>query len=166
MQIDCHIDGWPQDAGPEGGFALLTEGCVTAAKIVVPEFANDRLEISVMFTSDEQIHALNREWRGRDKPTNVLSFPMTEPARLMQADDNGPPVMLGDIALAFETCQREAVQKGVPLEDHAAHLIVHGLLHCAGYDHETSEKDADTMEALERRILAQMGISDPYKHCA
>ena len=70
--------------------------------------------------------------------------------------------MLGDLALAFETCAREAEEKSVPLEHHAAHLIVHGLLHLAGYDHEISEEDADKMEAMEARILAKLGIADPY----
>jgi probable rRNA maturation factor len=81
---------------------------------------------------------------------------------LLDLAPDGPPVMLGDLALAYETCAREAEEKSVPLDHHATHLIVHGLLHLAGYDHETGEEDADKMEALEIEILAKMGIADPY----
>lgn len=126
--------------------------------------ANTRLETSILFTTDEEVHSLNREWRDRDKPTNVLSFPMLARDELLALTQDGPPVMLGDIALAYETCAREADEKGISIEHHAAHLIVHGLLHCAGYDHAISDQDADEMEALEIAILAKMGIKDPYEH--
>ena len=122
--------------------------------MVAPELTNDRLSASLLFTSDAEIHTLNREWRQRDKPTNVLSFPMLERDEL-----------LGDVALAHETCAREAAEKGVPLEHHATHLIVHGLLHLAGYDHEISPADAEAMEALETKALAICGIADPYGDC-
>ena len=133
-----------------------------AAGHVAPELANPRLSASLLFTSDEEIHALNRDWRQRDKPTNVLSFPMLARAELLQLDTDGPPELLGDIALAHETCAREAAEKGVPLEHHAAHLIVHGLLHLAGHDHEISTAEAEAMEALETKALAICGIADPY----
>ncbi|NNK46749.1 MAG: rRNA maturation RNase YbeY, partial [Altererythrobacter sp.] len=120
------------------------------------------LSTSLLFTSDQEVHTLNREWRDRDKSTNVLSFPMLSREELLDLAPDGPPVMLGDLALAYETCSREAEEKSVPLEHHASHLIVHGLLHLAGYDHETSEEDADKMEALEILILAKLGIADPY----
>jgi len=97
-----------------------------------------------------------------DKPTNVLSFPMLERADLLALVPQGPPELLGDIALACETCAREAAEKGVSLEDHAAHLIVHGLLHLAGHDHEISPADAAAMEALEIKALAILGVEDPY----
>ena len=100
--------------------------------------------------------------RERDKPTNVLSFPMLEREDLLDLDEDGPPELLGDVALAYETCAREAAEKGVPLEHHAAHLIVHGLLHLAGHDHEISTVDAEAMEALETKALAICGIADPY----
>jgi probable rRNA maturation factor len=116
----------------------------------------------VIFTSDEEIHALNREWRERDKPTNVLSFPMLTREELSALAADGPPVLLGDVALAHETCAREAAEKGVPLDDHATHLIVHGLLHLAGYDHEISVADAEAMEVLEAKALESIGIADPY----
>ena len=140
----------------------LAESALTALSQVAPELANPRLTASLLFTSDEEVHALNREWRGKDKPTNVLSFPMLERADLLDLTPEGPPEMLGDIALAYETCSREAAEKGVPTEDHASHLIVHGLLHLAGHDHEISPADADAMEALETKALALLGIADPY----
>ncbi len=120
------------------------------------------VELSLRFTSDEEVHTLNRQYRGKDKPTNVLSFPMLERGDLLDLTAEGPPELLGDIALAVETCAREAGDKGVSLEHHAAHLIVHGLLHLAGHDHETSPQDAAAMEALEIKALALMGIADPY----
>ena len=116
----------------------------------------------MLFTSDEEIQTLNAEWRHKDKATNVLSFPMLEREDLLDLSPSGPPEMLGDIALAFETCAREAAEKGIAVEHHASHLIVHGLLHLAGYDHETSDEDAEAMEALETKALAVMGLADPY----
>jgi probable rRNA maturation factor len=83
---------------------------------------------------------------------------------LLAMPHEGAPEMLGDLALAFETCAREAADKGIPVTSHAAHLIVHGLLHLAGYDHELSDEDAEAMEALETKALAEMGIADPYRH--
>ena len=114
-------------------------------------------EVSVKFTSDEEVRALNAQWRGKDKPTNVLSFPMAEESELASAQ------LLGDIVLASGICASEAAAKGVPIETHAAHLVVHGALHLLGYDHETSEADAEEMEEAERRAPAAIGIADPYK---
>ena len=159
MQLDTDIEApWP--ATPD--WEALAERAAQAVATVAPELANPRLLTSILFTSDAEIHALNREWRDRDKPTNVLSFPMLERADLIALAPDGPPEMLGDIALAHETCAREATDKHVPLDHHAAHLIVHGLLHLAGHDHEISPADADAMEALEVLSLAQLGIADPY----
>ena len=141
---------------------MLAERAAEACAQVAAELANQRLSTSLLFTSDEEVHTLNREWRDRDKPTNVLSFPMLTREGLLDLAPDGPPVMLGDLALAYETCAREAEAKSIPLDHHAAHLIVHGLLHLAGYDHEISEQDADNMEALEIQILAKLGIADPY----
>jgi len=111
-------------------------------------------EVSVKFTSDEEVRALNAAWRGKDKATNVLSFPMAE------TPDKAP--MLGDIVLAAGVCAREAADKSVAVEVHATHLVVHGTLHLLGYDHETSDEDAEAMEEIERKALASLGISDPY----
>ncbi|WP_430437533.1 rRNA maturation RNase YbeY [Oceanibaculum nanhaiense] len=113
-------------------------------------------ELAVRLTDDAELQALNRQYRGKDRPTNVLSFPG-------DADDAlpGEPAPLGDLALAYGTVAREASEQGKSLADHLSHLIVHGTLHVLGYDHET-EAEAAEMEALEVRILSGFGISDPY----
>ena len=158
MNLDIEIgQPWPQADWQE-----LAGKVAAFATEVAPELANERLEASLLFTSDEEIHALNREWRERDRPTNVLSFPMVERGQLLDLAAEGPPVLFGDIALAHETCAREAAEKGASLADHAAHLILHGLLHLAGHDHEISSQDAEAMEELEVKALALMGIADPY----
>jgi probable rRNA maturation factor len=157
MQLDIDLEDWPP-----GDWEPLAVRAATAAQQVAPELANERLSASLLFTSDAEIHALNREWRGRDKPTNVLSFPMLTREELLELAPDGPPELLGDIALAYETCAREAEEKQISIEHHTAHLIIHGLLHLAGHDHEISPEDADAMEALEIKALALMGIADPY----
>ena len=157
MQLDIDIEDWPA-----GGWEALAARAAVAAGEAEPLLASPRLVVSLLFTSDAEVHGLNRDWRQRDKPTNVLSFPMLAREELEALAPAGPPVMLGDIALAFATCAREAAAKGVPLEAHAAHLIVHGLLHLAGHDHVHSDAEAEAMEALETRILAKLGIADPY----
>ena len=113
-------------------------------------------EVSVKFTSNDEVRALNAAWRGRDKATNVLSFPMAAENELAAAQ------LLGDIVLARGVCAAEAAARNVPVATHAAHLVVHGTLHLLGYDHETSEADAEEMETVERRALASIGIADPY----
>ena len=158
----AEVDFSAQDLWPDGNWEEQSELALGAATQVEPSLESDRLSVSIFLASDEEVHALNREWRQRDKPTNVLSFPMLTRDELLALAPDGPPVMLGDLALAYETCTREAVDKGISLEDHAAHLMVHGLLHLAGYDHEISTEDAEHMEALEVKALAQLGIADPY----
>jgi probable rRNA maturation factor len=116
-------------------------------------------ELAVMLTDDTGIRTLNANWRGLDKATNVLSFPALAPASPPQPDD--PPRMLGDIAIAYETTRREADEEGKTFADHLSHLAVHGYLHLVGYDHE-DDADAETMEQLERDILASLEIADPY----
>jgi probable rRNA maturation factor len=114
-------------------------------------------ELSLVFTDDEHIQELNAAWRQKDKPTNVLSFP------LLAIEPGMPlPPMLGDIVLAFETVESEARAEGKPFDHHLAHLIVHGFLHLLGYDHEEEGK-AERMEETERRILAELAIPDPYR---
>lgn len=157
MQLDIDIEDWPS-----GDWEALVTRAALAAGEGEPLLANRRLIASALLTSDSEVHILNREWRERDRPTNVLSFPMLGRGELGGLAPDGPPVMLGDIALAYETCAREAAQKSIPLEHHAAHLIVHGLLHLAGYDHVDSDAQAEQMEALETAILAKLGIADPY----
>ena len=158
MELEIDIDGWPSGSD----WSALAERVAQAACEAEPLLANPRLSASLLFTSDAEVHALNREWRGKDRPTNVLSFPMLEREELAALAPEGPPEMLGDLALACETCAREASEKGIPLDHHAAHLIVHGLLHLAGHDHVYSDAEADAMEALEIAILAKLGVPDPY----
>jgi probable rRNA maturation factor len=135
----------------------LARRSVHAALAASPYAGLADSEISVLFTSDEEVRALNRSWRGKDQATNVLSFPMAAPAELADAP------MLGDIVLAHGICAREAAEKKVSLEAHAAHLVVHGTLHLLGYDHERGEAAAMEMEGLERQALAAIGIADPYE---
>jgi probable rRNA maturation factor len=159
MDLEIDIEApWP----PATDWADLAQAALDALVEVAPELDNPRLLASLLFTTDAEVHVLNREWRAKDKPTNVLSFPMLERADLLDLAPDGPPEMLGDLALACETCTREAAEKGVPVEHHATHLIVHGLLHLAGHDHETSDAEAEAMEALETKALAILGIPDPY----
>ena len=119
-------------------------------------------EISVRLTDDDEVRILNRDYRHKDKPTNVLSFPMVQRDLLdgLANSDDGE-VLLGDIVLALGVCAREAAEKRVATETHATHLIVHGLLHLLGYDHE-GEAEAEAMEAIERTALAALGLDDPY----
>jgi probable rRNA maturation factor len=120
------------------------------------------IEVSVRFTDDAEVHALNAEWRGKDKPTNVLSFPMLEPALLGALAQGEGEALLGDIVLAHGVCAREAAEKGVTVADHAAHLVVHGALHLLGYDHEDGDEEAEAMESVERAALSSLDIDDPY----
>jgi probable rRNA maturation factor len=116
-------------------------------------------ELAVMLTDDAGIRTLNSNWRGIDKPTNVLSFEALQPTGGSGPDD--APRMLGDIAIAYETTRREADDEQKPFDHHLSHLAIHGFLHLIGYDHEKDD-DAEAMEALEQEILAQLGIPDPY----
>ena len=120
-------------------------------------------EVSVKFGDDAEVRSLNAGYRGKDKPTNVLSFPMFEAElldSLIMAD--GGEVLLGDIVLAAGVCVAEAEEKHIPVRDHAAHLVVHGTLHLLGYDHELGEEEAEEMESVERDALEALGIADPY----
>ena len=121
-----------------------------------------RVEVAVRLSDDVEVQRLNRAYRGVDQPTNVLAFPQVQPDLLpiVSNSDDGE-VLLGDIVLARETCAREAEAKTLSLADHSAHLIVHGMLHLLGYDHQ-SEVAAAAMEALETKALATLGISNPY----
>ena len=159
MELDIAFAGkWPENEE----LAEYVGKAAEAVAEVSPELAHERLQVSVLFTDDAEARALNREWRERDKPTNVLSFPMLTREELLALASDGPPVMLGDIALAMETVAMEAERKGIPVEIHILHLIIHGLLHLAGHDHVNSDEEAEAMEALEITALAKMGIADPY----
>lgn len=117
-------------------------------------------ELAIVLTDDSAIRALNREWREIDKPTNVLSFPVQQPPAAADGP-SAPPILLGDIVIAFETTMQEARSESRRFEDHLAHLAVHGFLHLLGQDHD-NDRDAEAMEGLERAILARLGIPDPY----
>ena len=121
-----------------------------------------KVEISVRLTGDDEVRALNAKWRGKDKPTNVLSFPLAEEYELNEENVAGRELLLGDIVLARGVCLSEADEKGVSVEDHAAHLVVHGTLHLLGYDHR-DDAEAAEMEAREARALARLGIRNPYE---
>ena len=165
MTLDIAIDADAEwDSSKD--WASLARSAATAAiaESAFPQLgqAERVVELSVRLTSDNEVHALNSEWRGKDKPTNVLSFPMADEDELNASAQPGPELMLGDIILAQGVCAAEAADKGVPLEEHAAHLMVHGTLHLLGYDHMDDAGAAD-MEGREIRALARLGISDPYE---
>src|ERR1700743_3814060 len=145
---------WQGEADAE---AVIHRALAAAAEIA--EAAHGEAELAVMLTDDAGIRTLNNNWRGIDKPTNVLSFPALQPTGPVGPDD--APRMLGDIAIAYETPRREADDDQKPFEHHLSHLAVHGFLHLIGYDHE-NDADAEIMEALEVEILAQLGIPNPY----
>ena len=162
-----HVETAIEPPWPEGEWEALASRAVGAALAASPhgDIATARFtaEVSVRFTSDAEVRTLNHQYRGKDAATNVLSFPMVQPDLLdALANSDDGEVLLGDIVLAHGVTAREAAEKGVALEDHAIHLIVHGLLHLLGYDHELGEPEADAMEELERAALATLGIADPY----
>jgi probable rRNA maturation factor len=145
--------------------AIASKAVAAAVKLSVnADYATQTAlyEVAVKLTSDEEVHTLNRTYRDKDKPTNVLSFPMVQRDLLeaMSNTDDGE-ILLGDIVLAAGVCRAEAAEKGLSLVDHAAHLIVHGTFHLLGYDH-MDDVDADEMETLEVQALASIGIRDPY----
>lgn len=134
------------------------------AESAFPDLADTErsVEISVTLTGDDEVRALNAKWRGKDKSTNVLSFPMADERDLARANVSGSELLLGDIVLARGVCEVEAANKGVTVEDHAAHLMVHGTLHLLGYDHH-GDGEANDMESREVRALKRLGISNPYE---
>jgi probable rRNA maturation factor len=134
------------------------------AESAYPELAElERpVEISVSLTGDDQVRALNAKWRGKDKPTNVLSFPMADERDLIRANVALSELLLGDIVLARGVCEAEAAEKGVSVEQHATHLMVHGTFHLLGYDHH-DDREASDMEAREVRALKRLGIRNPYE---
>ena len=153
-RIDLALEGdvtYEQEA-----FLNIVKNSVQAAIKAGELSFNKHAELSILLADDSTLQSLNREWRDKDKPTNVLSFPaeditIGEPAGLM----------IGDIAISIETASREAALENKMLDAHLSHLVVHGFLHLFGYDHETDE-EAEIMENLERRALADLGIADPY----
>jgi probable rRNA maturation factor len=151
IDIAREAGDWPAEEELRGHAGMAT-GAVFA-ELAITDPAS---ELSLLFTDDASIRTLNRDWRGKDQATNVLSFPAFE----VVPGDPLPP-MLGDIILAFETVSAEAALEAKPFAHHLIHLIVHGLLHLLGYDHE-NDAEADEMEGLERKVLARLAIPDPY----
>jgi probable rRNA maturation factor len=143
----------------EQDWQTLSETAVTAAFGVAAFAPSLLVSLSIKLSDNGEVQTLNAEWRGKDKPTNVLSFPMLEAGELHKI--KGTEVLLGDIILAQGVCVAEAKEKGIPLADHVAHLIVHGTLHLLGYDH-VDDAEAETMEMLEVKALASLGIANPY----
>jgi len=152
VDIDIFVEAgaWPAEVE----LARLVDRAVAAA--FAETGVSGASELSVVFSDDAHIRTLNAEWRAKDKPTNVLSFPA------FPFPKSGPlPPMLGDIVLASETVSREAALEDKPLANHITHLVIHGLLHLLGHDHET-DAEAEEMEAIERAALARLAIPDPY----
>jgi len=163
LEIALEADGeWDSSASWE---PLVRKAAAAAiAESAFPQLneSSRHIELSVRLAGDEEVRGLNAHWRGKDKPTNVLSFPMAEAYELEAADDDGPAIMLGDIILAHGVCEREAAEKGVTIDEHATHLVVHGTLHLLGYDHQ-ADADATDMEQREADALARLGIANPYE---
>ncbi|MBI3445936.1 MAG: rRNA maturation RNase YbeY [Magnetospirillum sp.] len=153
VRIDCPAwsEALPDAEARCGRLAAIALGAVDLPEGVV--------ELSMVLADDATVQALNRDWRGKDAPTNVLSFAALddEDAPLVA----GAPLLLGDVILAFETCAAEARDQEKSLEDHFSHLVVHGVLHLLGYDHMDDDEAAE-MEELETTLLAALGIPDPY----
>ena len=147
-------DCWQAEPGAE---AVIHRAIEAAAEVA--DAGTGEAELAIMLTDDDGIRALNQNWRGIDKPTNVLSFPALQPTGPVGPDD--APRTIGDIAIAYQSTRREADEEQKPFDHHLSHLAVHGFLHLIGYDHE-SDDQAEAMEDLEREILSHLGIPDPY----
>ena len=152
IDILIEADGWADEAS----LRRLSERAIEAAWKELDHGEQPESELSLVFTDDARIKELNNDWREKDKPTNVLSFP----AFLLKRGQKPGP-MLGDFVIARETVMREAIDEEKPFDDHLTHLVIHGFLHLLGYDH-ISDDEAEEMENLERKILARLAIADPY----
>lgn len=156
-----------EEPWPDGSWEALATAAIRAAigKTPFGTLLDTRaaVEVSVRLTSDQEVQTLNARYRGKDRPTNVLSFPMVQPDLIDTVSHNSDDgeVLLGDIVLAHGVCVAEAAERGISVDDHLTHLIVHGSLHLLGYDH-MNDDEGDAMEAIEREALATLGIADPY----
>ncbi len=151
-EIIVEAGAWP----PLDSLEALTAKAVAATFAELALKPEPETELNFVFSDDSHVRELNARWRKKDRPTNVLSFP----AMPLPKDGSLPP-LLGDIVLAFETVSAEAQTEGKPFEHHLGHLLVHGLLHLLGYDHEEAAA-AEAMESAERRVLEKLAIPDPY----
>lgn len=156
MSLTLHVDVEQEGWRLMGDVDAIARTAIEAALATEPPQAK-QFEIGVRFAGDDAVQALNRDYRGKDKATNILSFPIEDAPSHPEA-----PLLLGDLALALETTQREALEKGISLAAHATHLLVHGTLHLLGHDH-IEDEDADRMERLEVEILGGLGVPDPYQ---
>ena len=166
LEIAIDADGEWDSSGPWD--QLVRRAAEAAiAESAFPQLATVErpVEISVRMTGDEQVQALNSEWRGKNKPTNVLSFPLADKDELQTTNLADVELLLGDIILARGVCEAEAAEKGVSMQQHATHLLVHGTLHLLGYDHHDDDEAAD-MEEREIRALNRLGIANPYEEAA
>jgi len=165
MMLEIAIEADEEWDSSSTDWSLLVRRAAEAAiaESAFPQLAQAErpVELSVRLTGDDEVRALNSEWRGKDKPTNVLSFPMAHEDDLIATTVVDQELLLGDIVLARGVCEREAAEKDIPVERHATHLVVHGTLHLLGYDHHEDDQ-AEDMEQREVRALARLGIDDPY----
>ena len=163
LSIETHTaTPWPDTLDWDARAAEAAAAALALTPFASLAEAAPLVEIAVRLTDDIEVQALNRDFRGKDKPTNVLSFPQVQDDLLESlANSDDGEILLGDIVLARETCMREAEEKGVSVVDHATHLIIHGTLHLVGYDH-MDDASATAMEALEVKALASLGIANPY----
>lgn len=164
MMLDIAIEAdseWDSSTDLEALVRSAAEAAIAESAFPQLLTGSRAVELSVRLTSDHEVRALNAQWRGKDRPTNVLSFPLADADDLDSAEQDGPELMLGDVVLARGVCAAEAEDRHVPLEQHAAHLLVHGTLHLLGYDHG-DDATAEEMESREVRALARLGLPDPY----
>lgn len=155
---------WPSDIDWDGLAQLAAEQAVLETPYAnLAAWARASIEVSIRLATDEEVRTLNAQYRQKDKATNVLSFPMLQPdvIEAMTENSDDGEVLLGDIILAHGVCVAEAADKGISVADHATHLIVHGVLHLLGYDHQ-GDSEAEAMESMERAALETLGIPDPY----
>ena len=153
IEISVEYAGWRELQSPEALVAESLKAALEESGALLLEGA----EVSLLFCDDTRIRELNRDFRGHDKATNVLSFPTPDPLETA--------LFIGDIAVAYQTISREAQEQGRSLDQHSRHMIVHGFLHLLGYDHE-DEDEAEAMEALEVRVLSRLGVDSPYREDA
>jgi probable rRNA maturation factor len=164
VKVDVDVsDAWDNSQN----WQALAQRSVGAAFKASQFQADPHMSLSINFSDNDEVKALNAQWRGKDQPTNVLSFPMLDGTEINQlhGDRLQREVMLGDIILAHGICMAEAQDKDIPLPQHVTHLIVHGTLHLLGYDH-IDDAQADYMEALEVKALASLGLANPYDDSA
>ena len=156
---------WDSSTGWDELVRSAAEAAIAESAFPQLALSERPVELSVRLVGDDEVRTLNAEWRGKDKPTNVLSFPLADADDLQHTSIASPELLLGDIILARGVCVAEAEEKGISVEQHATHLLIHGTLHLLGYDH-LEDDDADEMEAREIRALNRLGIANPYEVAA